>query len=258
VKPLSPQSFAVQFTLSERGHHQLRYAQALLGHQISSGDIAQVFERALDALIPQLEKQKFAATSRPRPGRTTAGVRHVPAEVKRAVWARDGGRCSFVSATGRRCPARTRLEYDHVEEVARGGQATVAGMRLCCRAHNQYGAERTFGAEFMRHKRQAAAETRAVTRARMAAAARTTEAHAPVSNDSEGRDVVPWLRQLGFNASEIRRATARCADLPEATLEQRLRVALSCFGKRSTGVGGAWEGSGTVSALAGAPAADGP
>ena len=47
VKPLSAQSFAVQFTLSRRGHEKLRYAQELLGHQIPSGDIAAVFERAL-------------------------------------------------------------------------------------------------------------------------------------------------------------------------------------------------------------------
>ena len=68
VKPLSAQSFAVQFTLSRRGHDQLRYAQELLGHRIPSGEIAQVFERALDALIPQLEKNKFAATARPLRG----------------------------------------------------------------------------------------------------------------------------------------------------------------------------------------------
>ena len=35
-------------------------------------------------------------------------------------------------------------------EVARGGSAAVSNLRLRCRAHNQYGAERTFGAEFMR------------------------------------------------------------------------------------------------------------
>ena len=36
------------------------------------------------------------------------------------------------------------------------GEATVGGIRLLCRAHNQYEAERTFGAEFMRHKRETA------------------------------------------------------------------------------------------------------
>ena len=58
MKPLGPQSFAVQFTLSRSAHEKLRYAQELLGHAVPSGDLAQVFERALDALIPQLEKGK--------------------------------------------------------------------------------------------------------------------------------------------------------------------------------------------------------
>jgi len=164
VVPLAPQRFALQLTMSQALHDKLRHAQELLSHQVPTGDVAQVLERALDALIPQLEKRKFAATSRPRRAgatrrkRATTGSRHVPARVKRAVWARDGGQCTFVGATGRRCPARTLLEFDHIDEVARGGEATVAGIRLRCRAHNQYGAECTFGADFMRHKREAARE----------------------------------------------------------------------------------------------------
>ena len=171
VTPLSPQSFAVQFTLSQRGYDDLRHAQALLGHQVASGDIARVFERALKALIPQLEKQKFAATTRPRQrhGRPSTNPRHIPAHVRRAVWERDGGQCTFVSEAGRRCPARKPLEFDHIQEVARSGEATVAGIRLRCRAHNQYAAERTFGPEFMRHKRIAAGEGRAAVKERAVA-----------------------------------------------------------------------------------------
>jgi hypothetical protein len=99
VKPLSHQSLSVQFTVSRCAHDKLRYAQELLSHMIPSGDIAAVFERALDALIPQLEQRKFAATGRPRPGprRTARSKRHVPADVKRTAWVRDGGQCTFVS-----------------------------------------------------------------------------------------------------------------------------------------------------------------
>ncbi|HET9325202.1 MAG TPA: hypothetical protein VFQ05_00355 [Candidatus Eisenbacteria bacterium] len=49
-----------------------------------------------------------------------------------------------------------RLEFDHIQEVARGGRATVLGIRLLCRAHNQFMAERTFGSEFMEKKRHCA------------------------------------------------------------------------------------------------------
>ena len=165
VKPLAPGTFAVQFTMSQGVHDNLRYAQALLGH----GDIAEVIELALETLVPELEKRRFAATSRPRAGRggSSSDPRHIPAQVKRAVWERDGGRCTFVSQAGCRCPARSRLEFDHAEPVARGGEATAANLRLLCRAHNQYEAERTFGSDFMRDKR-AAARDKAAARSRVA------------------------------------------------------------------------------------------
>jgi len=70
-----------------------------------------------------------------------------------------------VSESGHRCQERKGLQFDHVQEVARGSDASVDNLRLRCRAHNQYTAERTFGADFMRHKRIAAAEARAVARA---------------------------------------------------------------------------------------------
>ena len=155
VAPLAPQRFSLQLTMSQRMHDKLRHAQALLSHRVPAGDVAAVLELVLDTAIEQLEKRKFAATSRPRDGQklSTANGRHVPALVRRAVWQRDGGQCTFVSEAGQRCPARTLLEFDHVRELARGGSATISGMRLRCRAYNQYGAERTFGTEFMARKR---------------------------------------------------------------------------------------------------------
>ncbi len=157
VRPLTSMSFSVQFTLSHAGHEQLRRAQELLGHTIPSGDIAAVMERALGLLVAHLERQKFAATDRPRPAprRESANPRHIPAHVKRAVWARDGARCTFVSDDGRRCESRTRLEFDHVLEVARGGGSSESDLRLRCRAHNQYTAGCTFGEGFMEGRRAA-------------------------------------------------------------------------------------------------------
>ena len=193
-----------------------------------------MFGLALRALIPQLEKQKFAATSKPPRGqaRRTMSARHIPAHVKRAVWERDQGQCTFVSEAGRRCPARGRVEFDHVDPVACGGRATVVGTRLLCRAHNQYEAERMFGTEFMRHKREQAreaAEARAKAAAQQQAAARE---RAAAMEKAKERDVVPWLRQLGYRASEAREAAKLCESIPDAPLEERVRVALSFFHPR--------------------------
>jgi hypothetical protein len=63
--------------------------------------------------------------------------RHVPAEVRRAVWARDEGRCAFVGTNGR-CQERGFLEFHHVQPFADGGETTAGNLQLRCRAHNAY------------------------------------------------------------------------------------------------------------------------
>lgn len=157
VKPLAPQRFALQVTIDEETHEALRYAQDLLSHELEAGDVATVLKLALQALVPELERRRFAATDQPRAARQqgTRSLRCIPAHVRRTVWKRDGGRCTFVSEDGHRCAERRFIQFDHVLEVARGGEASVEDIRLRCRAHNQYAAECTFGAEFMRHKRTA-------------------------------------------------------------------------------------------------------
>jgi hypothetical protein len=265
VTPLSAEAFALQCTLDRAAHDDLHYAQSLMGHQPDARDLGKVVGRALRLLVMALEKRKFAATSKPRRGQKQAssGTRYIPADVKRAVWERDGGQCTFVSASGHRCEAQDRLEYDHREAFARGGEATVEGLQLRCRAHNQFTAAQTFGAGFMSRKRDEARRARAEVKARQAAARRrggstpvdaaagepapgqveamsigaTTRAEpapgqvasrAPRVADvcHEDLDVVPWLQALGYSAAQARRAAAQCEWRPESTLEQRLRLAL--------------------------------
>jgi hypothetical protein len=151
------QRFILKVNIERSTYDKLRYLQSLLCHTVPSGDIAQVVDRAFDALIARVERRKFAAATKPRsPGRrgNPERARLVPAHVRRAVWARDEGRCTFIGDRGHRCRSRRFLEFDHVEPVARGGQATVDGMRLRCRTHNQYEAERVFGRAFMSAKRE--------------------------------------------------------------------------------------------------------
>ena len=78
--------------------------------------------------------------------------RYVPAAVKAAVYKRDQGSCAYVGADGVRCGSVWGLEYDHVVPYAKGGESTVANIRLLCSAHNGFEAERAYGREFMIEK----------------------------------------------------------------------------------------------------------
>ena len=222
IFPLSAEWSGLQLTIHQDTLEKLHYAQALLGHRVSRRDLAKVLDRALDALISRLEKQKFGATSRPRPARPrqSDNPRYIPLSVRREVWERDRGQCTFVSENGRRCPECSGLEFDHVLEVARGGGVSAAQIRLRCRAHNQYGAECTFGTDFMNAKRAQAKERAAARRAEHEEARKTAA-------DAGADEIIPALRELGFRAEESRRAAAFSASSPAASLEARVKLALS-------------------------------
>ena len=65
--------------------------------------------------------------------------RVIPAAVKRAVWERDQGRCSYVDpTTGRRCSSRHLLQIDHIRPWAKGGGAQLDNLRLLCHAHHRH------------------------------------------------------------------------------------------------------------------------
>ena len=72
-----------------------------------------------------------------RPRRRTR--RPIPVRVKREVWQRDGGSCSYVDPhSGRRCGSRFLLEIDHVVPYALGGADEAGNLRLYCEAHHRY------------------------------------------------------------------------------------------------------------------------
>jgi hypothetical protein len=151
VKPLAADRYEIRFTASAATRDKLKMAQDLLRHAIPSGDVAAIFDRALSELIEAPSRRKMAVVSRPAKVRAVRaaveGSRNVAAQVKRAVWTRDGGRCAFVGAGDHRCRERGFLEYHHVVPYAVGGRATVANIQLRCRAHNGCEADVFFGTD---------------------------------------------------------------------------------------------------------------
>ena len=129
------------------------------GRQIVAGMAAykpEVLREAVRCAIDKHGKRrgavKPARERKPaeREARPVASKREpIPAAVRRAVWERDRGRCTYVSAEGQRCESRWQLQYDHLEPAALGGPSTVDGLRLRCRGHNLLHAEESFGREHM-------------------------------------------------------------------------------------------------------------
>ena len=157
VAPLSEDTFKMQFTASKVLRDKFRRAQDLLRHRLPSGDMAAIFEKALDLLIEKVEKERFAVVRKPRTDAIEvagcASSRQVPAAIRRYVYDRDGGRCTFVDARGHRCKETGFLEFDHLDGFARTRWHDRERIVLKCRAHNQHAAEKMYGRQFMAEAR---------------------------------------------------------------------------------------------------------
>ena len=144
VEPLAPERYKIQVTVSGKTVDRLRRVQDLMRHTVPDGDPAAIIDRALMLLLEHLERTKLALTDRPRAGRSSRRrSRHIPAAVRRAVWRRDGGQCTFVGPQGR-CTERGFLEFHHVDPHALGREARMENIRLRCRAHNLHEDEQKF------------------------------------------------------------------------------------------------------------------
>ena len=160
IAPLTEETFKIQFTGTRSLRDKLREAQDLLRHRVPDGDLATVIERAVDLLIEEVKKGRFAAgrkaRQKPKESREDAAEsssRHIPDAIKRAVFERDEGRCTFADERGRRCAETGGLEFDHLDAFARTHLHEVDRIRLTCRGHNQHAADKIYGRAFMERAR---------------------------------------------------------------------------------------------------------
>ena len=88
---------------------------------------------------PAAPRKVRPATAGAAPPQSQVRRRAIPAAVRRQVWKRDRGCCSYVDrASGRRCGSRHLLEIDHVVPYALGGSAEPDNLRLLCAAHHRH------------------------------------------------------------------------------------------------------------------------
>jgi hypothetical protein len=187
MKPLAPETYKIEFTAGRQLRDKLCEMKELLRHRVPDGNLATIVEAAIDLLAKEVKKERFAVGREPRtppavnrvPATTVPNCqasRRVPDPVKRAVYERDGGRCTWTDHQGRRCVEKGLIEFDHVEGFARTREHTVDGLRLLCRAHNQAAAEKMYGRAFMERKR-----TTAIAGARPGTSSAGDEARAAIA-----------------------------------------------------------------------------
>ena len=158
MEPLAPGRYQVRFTASVELRDKLERLQALMRSSVPDGDLARIIDIAVSEKLQRVEARRFGRTKVPRsdpPGDTGPSSRHIPAAVRRLVYARDGGRCAFRDADGLRCSRRHDLEFHHKHPFAHGGDHSPANLALMCRAHNTLLAEHDYGEDVMARFRAA-------------------------------------------------------------------------------------------------------
>ena len=230
VTPIAPGRYQLVGVIDQAAHDQLMDSKELLGHAVPSGALVEVLQRAIALQHRHLLKHRCGATDRPRTNADGATgkprSRRIPRAVQRAVWVRDGGRCTHVSPDGHRCEARSPLQKDHIVPVALGGASTDENLRLLCREHNQLAAERAFGRDHMKARREEAQRRRAAERYhKQADRERVEKRKAEIERQRE--ELGEAFHNMGYRRAEVERALGCCATRPEASLEERIKYALS-------------------------------
>ncbi|MFL5300082.1 MAG: HNH endonuclease [Anaeromyxobacteraceae bacterium] len=161
VRPVSADAYSLRVTVDASFKQELEALKDLLAHKIPGGDLSAVLREAVRCAIEKHGKRKGAVepartrktAPRAQQGENSPQARKarepISAAVRREVWKRDGGRCAWCAADGRRCRSTWMLELDHIVPAALGGRSTVENLRLCCKSHNQLSAAQIFGPAHM-------------------------------------------------------------------------------------------------------------
>jgi hypothetical protein len=153
-RPLSADRVQVKFTASRELEEKIALARDLMSHRNPRGDLAAIFEAALDLWIKDALNEKLGVTERAQKKPRPAKRERVTNRTRREVLDRDGLGCTFVNERGERCGERAFLELDHRKSKGTGGGPEPENMRFLCRAHNQAEAERVYGKAHMERCRR--------------------------------------------------------------------------------------------------------
>jgi len=147
--PLTSNLQRLHITVSKQFLDKLHAARKGQGHAQPGASAEKVIEAALDLLLAQQAKRRGEVKKPQQNPRPAKNPNHVPAAVKRAVWSRDEGKCTWPLDSGGTCGSTLRLEIDHVVPRGRGGPSTVENCRLTCAMHNQLAARQAYGDKHM-------------------------------------------------------------------------------------------------------------
>ncbi len=139
-----PLKFSVTLELSEEEYRLLEEVQQLSNRSSRTQAIVSALIAYRNVRSPAKREERREVR------RATATVnalarnrsRHIPDQVRDAVFVRDQGRCTYVGPDGHQCSEIRGVQLDHIDPFSCGGSHSVENLRIRCGPHNRYVFER--------------------------------------------------------------------------------------------------------------------
>ena len=161
VRYLDKNQIEIKFTLNKNAYENIERLKHLLSHKNPNMSYQELFsilaEMGLKKYDPRQKlkkKEKSGQINRTKKGQFIQKVqvknnkqsglcytssRYIPARIRRLIWARDYGECSYICPeTKKKCGSKHLLQIDHIHPYSLGGSSGTGNLRLLCAGHNQY------------------------------------------------------------------------------------------------------------------------
>ena len=138
--------YEIRFSISKESYQKLTQAKDKLSNSLKR-------DLTVEGLVSKLVEHYLSPKER-RAATISSKLRYIPSSLRRRVFERDHGCCSYVSPDGQRCTESKFLHIDHIVPFAKGGKTELSNLRLLCSQHNKLCAEQQFGKAFIEQKIQ--------------------------------------------------------------------------------------------------------
>ncbi len=142
-RPINDELIELKVVISSKLAKKLERLKNLLAHRNPHAGTAEILEYLADAALKKLDPETKPASRASPPVKAPPQSpkrrhRHIPSVFRQQVWARDRGKCTFTSSSGRKCDSRYMLQVDHIIPLVGGGKTELSNLTLLCAAHNRW------------------------------------------------------------------------------------------------------------------------
>jgi hypothetical protein len=110
IEPIDAGLHVLRATVSAEFVSDLEEVRAALSHKLPGARLEDVLHECVRTTLAAVRRRRRGAGKQTFAKAPPERSRYIPAAVRDEVWRRDGGQCTFVGVTGRRCSSKYRIQ----------------------------------------------------------------------------------------------------------------------------------------------------